>query len=136
MNTELRDKDIAVLQALQEGASTVTEIKEATTLTRRQINYSINEKSLEELGLVEVNRSEGRLHRESNGREENIWKPKQLQLTDKGLQKLAQEPTETAEKYENMSREELIQTVHELETRQDRLENMFKDFRNKVMEQI
>lgn len=134
MNTELRDKDLAVLQAIQQGATTTSEIKEATTLTRRQINYSINEKSLEQLNLVKVNRRDGRQWQEINNHEKKIWKPKQLELTDQGIQVLAEHQTDN--QYEDMTQEELIQTIHELETRLDRLENVFKDFRQKVMKQI
>jgi DNA-binding MarR family transcriptional regulator len=127
MNPEnLREKDIAVLQALQEGASNTSEIKKATTLTLREINYSINEKSLEQLGLVEVNRSKGR--------QQGTWKPKTIELTDQGLQVLAEHGADI--QYQDMSREELIQTVHQLEERLDRLETVFKHFRSRVMAQI
>lgn len=132
-NNELRDKDLAILQAIHDGASTVTEIREATTLTTREINYSLNEYSLQKLGLVKINRRKGR-QQTQNGK--TIWKPKTISLTDKGLQKLTQHQPGDAEKYKDMSRRELIEEVHELEEQLDRLENVFKDFRSKVMEQI
>lgn len=132
----LRDKDLAVLQAIHNGASTTSEIKEETTLTLREINYSINEYSLEQLNLIEVERPEGREQKEIDGSQRTIWKPKQVQLTDQGLQKITQHETDNAAKYEDMSRRELIEQVQELENRLNRLETVFKDFRNKTMEQI
>lgn len=134
--TKLRDKDVAVLQAIENGASTVTEIRESTTLTTRQINYSIDEYSLEKLGLVDVDRESGREWREVNGHQKNVWKSKQVQLTDKGIQLLAELETVQGDRYEDMSKQELIERVLELEERQDRFEQVFKDFRSKVMERI
>jgi hypothetical protein len=135
MTESLRDKDKAVLQAIHNGAETVTEIREATTLSNREINYSLTEYSLEQLDLVEINRSEGREWQKINGQEKNIWKPKKIKLTDQGIQKITELQTEST-KYEDMTRRELIQRIHQLEKRQDRLENTFKDFRTKVMKQL
>ena len=135
MTNELRDKDIAVLQAIHNGASDTQEIHETTSLSIREINYSINEYSLEEWGLIDVHRPEGREWREINGEKQNVWRPKTIELTDKGIQVLTEHDSDTP-RYEDMSRKELIQTVHELEERIDRLETMFKDFRSKVMDSI
>lgn len=134
--TDLREKDIAVLQAVQEGANTVSEVKEATTLTNREINYSLTEYSLEQHGLVEIQRPSGREWREINGEEKNVWKPKQVSITDKGLQILAEQNVEYQGKYSDLSRRELIGRVEELDQRLDRLETVFKDFREKVMDSI
>lgn len=135
MTTDLGAKEIAVLQAIQDGAETVPEIREKTTLTSREINYRLNEYSLEELGLVEIDRKEGREWLEIDGEERYVLKPKKVQLTDKALQILAEHET-NAERYEDMSKQELIERIHELEQRQDRLETVFKDFRQKVMKRI
>jgi len=135
MTESLRDKDTAVLQAIQDGAQTVSEIREQTTLTNREINYSLTEKSLQTQGLVEIQKQEGREWREINGEKRYIWKPKQVELTDKGLRKLADLENPNTE-YENLSKRELIQRIQELENRLNRIENMFKDFRQKVMKQI
>lgn len=131
--TELREKDVAVLQAIRCGASDTSQIREATTLSNREINYSLNH-YLRTNGLVEIERSEGREQREINGHEKQIWKPKTVELTDEGIKKLTQ--LEKENRYNDMSKRELIERVHELETRLDRLETVFKDFRSKVMEQI
>ena len=134
MNQELREKDLAVLQAVQEGANTVSEIKENTVLSNREINYSLTEYSLEQQGLVEINRLDGRGWRKINGEERYVWKPKQVRLTDQGLKTLAENGT--TDRFEDMSRRELIERIQELEERQNRLEAVFKDFRRKVMEKI
>ena len=134
MTPELREKDIAVLQAIQTGASDTREIHEATTLTIREINYSLTEYSLEQQGLVEINRLDGRGWRKINGEERYVWKPKQVRLTDQGLKTLAENGT--TDRFEDMSRRELIERIQELEERQNRLEAVFKDFRRKVMEKI
>lgn len=129
--TDLREKDLAVLHAIHDGAEDISEIREATTLTNREINYSLTEKSLEQQDLVEIKRTEGR-QQTPDGK--TIWKPKQVQLTDQGIQAIAQNQENTP--YEDMTREELIQQVHELENRVDRLENIFKNFRQKVMKKL
>lgn len=134
MNQELREKDLAVLQAVQEGANTVSEIKEKTVLSNREINYSLTEYSLEQQGLVEIDRLDGREWRKINGEERYVWKPKQVRLTDQGLKTLAENGT--TDRFEDMSRRELIERIQELEERQNRLEAVFKDFRRKVMEKI
>lgn len=134
--SELREKDIAVLQAVHDGASTTSEIQEATTLTTREINYSLTEYSLEELDLIQIDRAEGREWQEINGHEKNIWRPKQVELTDHGIQTLTKIENEGFRKYEDLDRRELIERIHQLEQRQERLENAFKDFRRKVMEKI
>lgn len=123
-----------MLQAVQEGANTVSEIKENTVLSNREINYSLTEYSLEQQGLVEINRLDGREWRKINGEERYVWKPKQVRLTDQGLKTLVENGT--TDRFEDMSRRELIERIQELEERQDRLENVFKDFRRKVMEKI
>lgn len=135
MTQELREKDVAILQAIRDGAHSVSEIREQTTLSNREINYSLTEKSLQTQGLVEIQKQEGREWKEINGEQRYIWKPKQVQLTDKGLRKLADLDKRSTE-YEDVSKRELIQQVQNLEERLDRMENMFKDFRQKVMEQL
>ena len=129
MTTDLRDKDIAVLQALHDGAETVSEIKEATTLSNREINYSLTEKSLENHGLVTIHRRDGREWREINGHEQYVWQPKQVELTDQGIHTLTELSTNN-HGYEDMTKRELIEELNELQDRVDRLETMFKDFRN------
>ena len=135
MTLEFRDKDIAVLQAIQAGASDTREIHEDTSLSIREINYSISEYSLEEQGFVDVHRPDGREWREINGQNQHVWKPKQVTLTDRGIRALAEFDAENT-RYDDMSRDELIQNVQELEDRLDRLENAFKNFRTKVIERI
>jgi len=135
MTPDLRNKDKAILQAVEDGARTVSEIKDRTTLSNREINYSLTEYSLAEQGLVEIQKQEGREWREINGEERYIWKPKTIKPTDKAITLLADLDTENTE-YEDLSKQELIQQIHELEQRQNRLENMFKNFREKVMDRI
>ncbi|MFB6183214.1 MAG: hypothetical protein ABEI96_01550 [Haloarculaceae archaeon] len=133
---DLREKDLAVLQAIENGATTTHELNEVTTLTTREINYSLTEYSLEELGLVEITRRDGREKREIDGHEQSVWRSKQFRLTDKAHQVLAQQEAGKSERYEDLSKRELIERVDELETRLDRLETVFKDFRTKVMKQL
>jgi hypothetical protein len=135
MKPDLRDKDIAVLQAIQNGAKDTSEIREATTLTNREINYSINQKSLEEHGLVNVKRPKGREQREVNGGKTSTWKAKRYNLTDKGIRYL-KDLDQHPDQYEELEKRELIERIQELEERQDRLESMFKQFRSKVMENL
>lgn len=136
MTPDLGPKELTILQAIHDGASTTTEIRERTILTTRQINYRINEYSLEALGLIDVERRDGRERQEFDDHERNTWASKRLQLTDRGIQILSQSETDDAENYEAMSQRELIEEVQELEERLDQLEIVFKEFRSTVMEQI
>lgn len=136
MNRDLREKDVAVLRAIVNGAETVQEVKEETSLSNREINYSLTEYSLEEMGLVAVDRSEGREWREIDGAEKFIWSPKNVELTDQGIAYLATLDPEDGQQYEHMSRRELIEEVQDLEERIDRLENVFKAFRARVMDRL
>lgn len=134
--TELRDKDIAILRAIHAGASTVAEIGEATTLTNREINYSLTEYSLHDMGLVRVDRETGREWREFDGTERFVWKPKHVELTDRGIQQLSESDSNPGAQYEDVSKRELAERVVHLEERLERLEQVFKDFRESVMQEL
>lgn len=136
MTSDLREKDLAVLQAIHDGATTVAEINEVTILSTREINYSLTEKSLEQQGLVEIHRNTGRDWREINGEERYVWTPKSVELTDKGVQMIANHEIDETSRYEDVSKRELSERLQELEERQNRLETVFRDFRESVMDRI
>lgn len=135
MNTQLRDKDIAILQAIHDGAGNTSEIKQSTTLTLREINYSLTEKSLEDMGLVDIERPEGRAWQKIGDHEKYVFKPKEVKLTDEGLQTLAHRSKHYA-RFGDVSKRELVERIQELENRQDRLETVVRDFREKVMAKL
>lgn len=132
---QLNEVDLAILQAVQDGHDDTMKIREATTLENRSINHHLVEKkdSLEELGLVDIYRSDDPERRTVDGRIHYLpYAPKRITLTERG-QVVLQE-TEDIEKYEGMSKEELIQLVREHEDRITELETRFDVFRRQVTE--
>lgn len=140
MNTQtlldwLNETDLTILQAIRDGNDDTFKIREATTLTNREINYSLDEKSLEERGLVQLHRVQGQERREVNGHTTTLpHAPKRVTLTEKGREVL--QDVEEVEKYRDMSRMELIRMVREHEERIKDLETRFDVFRRQVKEEF
>lgn len=130
----LNAKDLTVLQAVRDGCEDVFEITRATTLSNREVNYSLDEKSLADMGLVELSRPDGRVVREVDGEMRSFQAPKRVALTGKGVDVL--DTVDDVERYRGMEWGELVERVRDLENRMDRLENGFATFRRQVMEKL
>lgn len=133
LDSQLRDEDHAVLCCIRDGDDDVQKIKAATTLTKRQVNYAFDK--LEDLDLIEVSRPDGQVERVIDGQKRVFDAPKQATLTEQAVNYLQSTETATTQ-YEDLSREELVETVHDLETRIDQLEDAFESFRKQVLDKL
>lgn len=130
----LRDEDRLILHQIQEGNDDVQKITSATTLENHQVNYAFEK--LEEHGLIHITKPEGYTERTINGQKRVFQHPKTAELTQKARSLLEESNPEDLEQYQDLSREELIQTIHELEQRVDELEQSFKIFQQQVQKQL
>jgi len=133
LSGRLRDEDHAVLCCIRDGDDDVQKIKAATTLSKRQVNYAFDK--LEDLGLIEVSRPDGQVERVIDGQKRVFDAPKRATLTEHAVDYLRSTETENTQ-YSDLSKEELVETVHELEERIDRLENGFEGFRKQVLQKL
>jgi predicted transcriptional regulator len=133
LENQLRDQDRAVLQQIQEGNDDVQKITSNTTLENHQVNYCFEK--LEQLGLINVHRSDGYTERIINGQKRVFQNPKQAQLTSQAETLLEEEDIEP-DQYRDLSREELVDKTRSLEQRVDtletRLERLTEQFRNRI----
>ncbi|MFC5133499.1 MULTISPECIES: hypothetical protein [Haloferacaceae] len=134
-NTEepLREKDRAVLACIRDGDNDVQQIKAATTLSKREVNYSFEK--LEDLDFIEVSRPDGQVERIIDGQKRVFDTPKEATLTEQAIQYL-QAANQDSNRYQNLSRDELVDKIHDLEARIDRLENGFESFRQQVLQKL
>lgn len=129
----LRDVDHEVLCCIRDGEDDVQKIKAATTLSKRQVNYAFEK--LEDLGLIEVSRPEGQVERVIDGQKRVFDAPKEAELTETGVKVLRFTDDEPS-RYQDLSREELVETIHDLENRIDTLEDSFEAFRKQVLRKL
>lgn len=129
----VREKDHTVLTCIQNGEDDVQKIKAATTLTKRDVNYAFEK--LEDLELIDIHRPDGRVERIIDGQKRVFDAPKEATLTKTGIQYL-HTMNQDRGKYEDLSRDELIEKIHNLEYRVDQLENGFEAFRQQVLQRL
>lgn len=117
----LREKDRAVLSHILEGRNDTHEITQATTLADYEVRYSFGK--LEDHGLIRIEKPDGMVERTVDGQKRVFKAPHQAHLTDKAKEYLEQTRIkEDAERFEDMSREELVEKIRDHEDRIDRLE--------------
>lgn len=129
----VREKDHVVLSCIRNGHDDVQQIRSETTLTWREVDYSIEK--LADQGLIDVEKQEGYVTRIVDGQKRTFQAPRSVDLTRQGRQYFAEHQQDLGQ-YEDLSRDELIERIHELEDRVDRLENGFKAFRQQVKRQL
>jgi predicted transcriptional regulator len=131
---ELRDKEHLILQQVDSGNDDVQKITENTTLENHHVTYAFEK--LEELGLVEVSKPEGRVERVIDGQKRVFQHPKQAELTEKGEQYLEHSEREDLDEYEDLSHRELVERIRSLENQVEELERKFEVFRDQVQKLI
>jgi len=131
---ELRDKEHLILQQVQQGNDDVQKITQATTLENHHVTYAFQK--LEENGLIQVSKPDKMVERVINGQKRVFQHPKQAELTEKGEQYLEKSEQEDLDKFENLSRKELVEKVHRLEDQVAGLEQKFRVFRRQVLDRI
>jgi predicted transcriptional regulator len=129
--TQLRDKDHAVLHQIHNGNTDIQQITEATTLTNREVNYAFQKLATQD--LIQVHKPDGMIERVVNGQKRVFQHPKQAQLTTKGEQSLTEHPPQT---YDDMTHEELVQKVRDLENEVESLRNSLETFREQVQKRL
>ncbi|GCF16272.1 hypothetical protein Harman_42070 [Haloarcula mannanilytica] len=134
MTEPLRDKDLVVLQAIQEGCDDVQKITEATTLENHEVNYCFTK--LQDLDLIQVEKQDGYTTRIINGQKHTFKTPKQAELTQKATEHLEQSNQQDLEEYENLTHRELVEKVHRLEKQVEDLEGTIQKFRKQVRQHL
>jgi predicted transcriptional regulator len=132
--TELRDKDQAVLHAIQKGHNDTQKITEHTTLKNHHVRYSL--KKLENQGLIQLKKPDGMIERKINGQKRVFQAPLQAEPTQKGLNHLEKTDQEDLEAYENLSHKELVEKVRQLEAEIETLQHSLKAFRRQVQKHL
>lgn len=129
----LREKDLTVLQCIQEDHADTRRIREATTLSNRDVHYCFDK--LEDRDLIKTYTPEGRTTEIVEGQKRNFKQPRQANLTELGLSYLHQnEHEQTA--YREMSQNELIERVHRLEEEISDFQEQFQSMRKQVLKRL
>lgn len=130
----LRDTDRVVLQCIQKGQNDVQKITAETTLENHHVSYSFEK--LENYEMVTVNKPDGMVERVIDGQKRVFQAPTEARLTKKGKQFLEEQVDEDLDRYEDMSRKELIERVKQLEEQVDELEQKFEVFQKQVKKSL
>jgi len=134
MTEELDPASQTVLQLIQEGFDDVQKITEETTLTNSQVNYRFQQ--LQERDLITVEKRDGWTTRVIDGQKRKFKTPKQAQLTEQGERLLQENEEDGLDEYRDLTREELVEKVHQLDKRVGTLENKFDTFRNQIQRHL
>ncbi|MFB6208413.1 MAG: hypothetical protein ABEJ69_03620 [Candidatus Nanohaloarchaea archaeon] len=129
----IRDKDHVVLSHIRDG-NDIQQITEATSLSNQEVNYSF--RKLENLDLIEIHKREGTVERVIDGQKRVFPAPKQATLTEKGLEYFEWTDREGTKLYEDITREEMVERIHELEERLDELETKFDIFTKQIRREL
>lgn len=129
----VREKDHAVLQCLSEGQNTTRSIREETTLSNRDVNHCFDK--LEGLGLIETQTPDGRVTEVIDGQKRNFKAPRQAWLTERGVAYFEWAPREQT-RYREMTHEELVERIRELEREVEALHNAFEAFRQQIVREL
>lgn len=130
----LREEDQLILKQVQEENDDVQKITSATTLENYQVTYAFQK--LEGEDLIQISRPDKMVERVINGQKRVFQHPKTAELTEKGRTLLEELDQSDLDQYQDLSREELVQRVHELGQRVDDLEQSFEIFRKQVQKLI
>ena len=131
---ELRDKDRAVLQAIEKGHNDTQKITQHTTLENHHVRYSL--KKLEKQGLIHLEKPDGMTERIVNGQKRVFQTPLQAQATEKGLEKIEQLNQEDLEAHQDMSHRELVKKQREIEEKLEQLEHSIEAFKHQIQKKL
>lgn len=130
---QIREKDHAVLTCIRDDQGDTRKIRETTTLSNRDVNYSLNK--LEDLDLIKTKTPEGRVTQVVNGQKRNFKAPRKAALTELGRDYFATTQNRHSP-YHDLTHEELVERVQSLEEQvralEERLEAMRKQVWNKL----
>jgi ribosomal protein L29 len=132
MTEELDSASQAVLQLISEDHDDIQKITSETTLTNSQVNYRFQK--LEKLDLITVEKPDGWTTRTINGQTRKFKTPKQASLTELGEQRIQEEEIGPDE-YRDLTHEELVEKVCELEAELYRLQSAVDVFQKQIQRQ-
>lgn len=132
--TELREKDRTVISCISDGHADVQQITAETTLSNREVNYCF--RKLEEAGLIDVEKPDGMVEREIDGQTRVFEAPKHATLTADGEDAVERITDDRLDQYRDLSYEELVERVAELERRVEAVESALKNFRKQVLSKL
>lgn len=130
---QLREKDRTVLTSIHEGHTDTRQVREATTLSNRDVNYALDK--LENVGLIETETPDGRVTQVVDGQKRNFKAPRKAVITESGVGCLQALHVERS-KFEDMSHRELVECVRELEREMGRMEDSLDAFRRQVLNKL
>jgi predicted ArsR family transcriptional regulator len=132
----LREAEQLVLQCIRNGYTDAFEAGQELTLSNSQIRHAF--RTLAEKGYIDLHREDGYVERTDRQGQTRVFKaPYEAELTDKaGRYVQQQDAAADLDQYRQLSHDELVQTVHDLEQRVDRLEQGFEAFRRQVQQHI
>lgn len=135
VEARLREKDLKVLKLISEGEDDVQYITSASNLNNSKVNHCFNK--LEDKDLITVRKPDGFVTRVINGTKQVFQAPKQARLTELGEQVVESTvDEEVGQQYEDLTRDELVRKVHELEEEIEEMRNTFKVFRKQVQDRL
>jgi len=131
----LREKDLTVLNLLSQGEDDVQRVTSSTTLTNSEVNYCFQK--LEDMELITVSKPDGTVTRVIDGTKQVFEAPKKADLTEFGETVVETKiDGETGERFEDLSRKELVRKVHQLEEEIEGIERRFELFRKQVQDRL
>jgi len=130
---KIRDKDAAVLNVISNGHDDIQEITSSTTLSNSEVNYSFQK--LEDLELITVEKPDGMVERVINGTRQVFEAPKKAELTEQG-QELLNTNQESIEAFDDMSHDEVVEKIRELENEIESLKQSFSVFKKQVQKEL
>lgn len=133
IHDQVREKDHAVLRCIRDGHDTTRAIRDATTLSNREVHYSLDK--LQELELIETETPDGRVTEVIDGRERTFDAPRQAALTDQGVTYVTHTGQEHT-RYHERSHRELVERVYELEEEVEALRSSLETFRQQVSDRL
>lgn len=130
----LDTKELTILKAVADGADDLRKIRQETTLTNSAVNYRLNEKTtLEDEGLVTVERVGGRVRRDVNGQQIEMDAPKIVTITELG--RMVAHEARNLMQYRYMSREELVEEVRTLRKELEEMKTQISILQRELREQ-
>lgn len=127
------DRDHTVLQCIHEGKNNTRQIREATTISNHNVNHALDR--LEDRDFITTHTPDGRVTEVVDGQKRNFKAPRHAEITDRGQDFLTQTDREHP-MHRDMTHEELVEQVHDLNHRVEELEAAFEAFRQQVLRKL
>jgi hypothetical protein len=132
---KIRDKDAAILQLVADGEHTTRNLRETTTLSRREIQYAFDK--LEDLTMLTVEAPDGYTTEMIDGQQRRFRKPKRAALTDRGIEYLQwADEEDAAARFREADWNELTQQVKENTALIEAIDGRLEQFRQQMVQEL